>query len=139
MSISPEGNLTLQISEVPEPSKTYKVDWDSGRILGFVDNQEAVKQAIIKTLITERYKYLIYDNQYGSELSYIISQDLPENLIAIMVKSDITEALMTDSRITSIDNFQIEFSTQSNILVSFDVDTIFGSASFQKLQVRGDI
>lgn len=139
MSISPEGNLTLQISEVPEPSKTYKVDWDSGRILGFVDNQEAVKQAILKMLITERYKYLIYDNQYGSELSYIISQDLPENLIAIMVKSDITETLMLDSRITSIDNFQIEFSTQSNILVSFDVDTIFGSASFQKLQVRGDI
>lgn len=33
-------------------SRTYAIDWEAGRIAGFIDEQEAVKQ-FIKTCLTE--------------------------------------------------------------------------------------
>ena len=48
--------------------KTYRLDLDSGRIIGTVDGIEAVNQAIRKAIITARYKCLIYDDDYGGEL-----------------------------------------------------------------------
>lgn len=66
------------------PSKTYAMTLDTkravgvyedgteivyhGRIMGYVDGQAAVQQAIRKALITPRFKCLIYDNQYGSQI-----------------------------------------------------------------------
>ena len=61
--------LVTQVEEAAEPpSKTYRLDLEEGRILGMVDGQEAVRQAIHKAIITPRWKCLIYDNQYGSEI-----------------------------------------------------------------------
>ena len=42
------------------PTRTYKADFETGRVAGFVDETEAMKQAIIKILMTERFSYLIY-------------------------------------------------------------------------------
>ena len=53
------------------PSKTYKLNTnvnnqiEATRIIGFVDNLDAVRQAIYHILMTERYAYLIYDDNYG--------------------------------------------------------------------------
>ena len=58
-----------------KPSKTYKLDLDKGRILGMVDGQEAVRQAIRKAIIKPRWKCLIYDNQYGSEIEAAVIQN----------------------------------------------------------------
>ena len=49
-------------------SRTYAIDWEAGRIAGFIDEQEAVKQFIKKALLTPRFHCLIYDSQYGSEI-----------------------------------------------------------------------
>ena len=72
--------IPLPINEVTEavekPSLTYNLDLEKGRIIGKVDGIEAVKQAIHKAIITPRFKCLIYDNQYGSEIrDVIIAQD----------------------------------------------------------------
>ena len=40
-------------------SRTYAIDWENGRIRGFVDEQEAVKQYMKKALLTPRFKCLI--------------------------------------------------------------------------------
>ena len=47
---------------------TYGLDLDKGRITGKIDGLEAVNQAIRKAIITPRWKCLVYDNQYGSEI-----------------------------------------------------------------------
>ncbi len=58
------------------PSKTYRLDLDKGRIIGKVDGLAAVNQAIRKALITPRFRCLIYEQPYGSELKdAIITQD----------------------------------------------------------------
>ena len=36
-------------------SRTYAIDWEAGRIAGFIDEQEAVKQFIKKALLTPRF------------------------------------------------------------------------------------
>ena len=59
-----------------QPSLTYRLDLENGRIVGRVDKLEAVNQAIRKAIITPRFKCLIYDNQYGSEVEEaIITKD----------------------------------------------------------------
>ena len=45
----------LQINETTEPSNTFFIDFDKGRISGFIDEKEAVKQAIMLILNTEKY------------------------------------------------------------------------------------
>ena len=48
--------IPIGIAEVQDaqekPSRTYRLDLDAGRIVGFVDNLEAVQQAIRKAIIT---------------------------------------------------------------------------------------
>ena len=45
------------------PSENYKVDYKD-RIYGHSDGLEAMKQTAYRILLTERYKYMIYDWNY---------------------------------------------------------------------------
>ena len=56
-----------------KPTKTYKIDLKNGKISGYIDELEAVQQYIHKTLITPRFKCLIYGNQYGSEIESMMT------------------------------------------------------------------
>lgn len=73
----------LQIDESTEPSNTFFIDFEKGRISGFVDEREAVKQAIMLILNTERYKFLIYSWNYGVELEELIGTHPDLSLIHI--------------------------------------------------------
>ena len=55
-------------NEQEKPSRTYRIDWDEGRIIGFVDGQEAMNQYIKKAIRTRRFRCLIYSNQHEREL-----------------------------------------------------------------------
>ena len=62
---------TFLFDEEPEteeqPSLTYKMDIDKKQIRGFADELEAMKQAVYKILLTERYQYIMYSWDYGIE------------------------------------------------------------------------
>ncbi len=119
-----------EISEAEEqPSRTYKLDLDAGRILGFVDGQEAVRQAIRKALITPRWKCLIYDNQYGSEIEDAVTvNDATREYVRSVVPGFVRDCLKPDSRILSVSNFTFEF-RDDGAYIGFDADTIFGKIS----------
>lgn len=105
------------------PSRTYALDIDSGRIRGTTDGREALKQAIYLILNTERYAHLIYSWNYGSETNNLIGQ--PKDYALPEIKRLITEALLQDDRILSVEKF--EFSTEKfKVLVTFTVNTIYG-------------
>ena len=57
-----------------QPSRTYAVNWQTGRVAGFVDGIDALKQAIYKILQTERFADIIYSWNYGFEANRIIGQ-----------------------------------------------------------------
>lgn len=120
----PQNEVLLEdLEEVPYANKTYRVNFQTGRIEGNIDGLQAVIQAVIKMLNTERFAYEIYDDQYGNELESLIGKDY------LFVKNDIKrvieEALLVDDRIVSIEDFNIneEASTSDSLVVSFMVRT----------------
>lgn len=118
----------LQIDESTEPSNTFFIDFEKGRISGFVDEREAVKQAIMLILNTERYKFLIYSWNYGVELEELIGTH--PDIVEDEVERLISEALLQDDRITAVYDF--EFSrNKDTLLVSFKVDSIYGDIDIE--------
>lgn len=69
-SISIPQNFTV----VTQPSYTYAMDLENQVIRGYVDNLEAMKQAIYKILSTSRFLELIYSWNYGAELDGLLGR-----------------------------------------------------------------
>lgn len=111
-------------------NRTYKIDLVSNSISGYVDGIEAIKQAIYKTLDTERFSYVIYSSGYGSELIRFIGQNT--TLAQLELQRTIEEALLVDDRIISITNFKIDKIDKGSIYISFDVNTIEGNLKTTK-------
>jgi len=115
------------------PSKTYKLDLDKGRILGFVDGQDAVRQAIRKALITPRFKCLIYDNQYGSEIEdAVTANDATREYVRSVVPGFVEDCLKPDTRILGVSNFTFDFQ-DDGAYIGFDADTIFGKINIEEV------
>ena len=117
----------LQI-EAEQPSKSYRLDMNRKRILplGTVDGLEAVQQSIAKTLNSPRFRCLIYDDQYGSELkNLIIGADTTPDLIETELPRMVRDALLVDTRIFNVLDFKIEFEDE-NTYIEFTADTAFG-------------
>lgn len=129
-------DIPIPVEELEESeeitSRTYAINWEDGRIMGFVDGQEAVRQFIKKALMTPRFKCLIYDSQYGSEIKEVVLQEnATREYIETEMQFLVSDALSYDERILDIYNLEIEFQDsypmQDSVLISFDVDTIYGS------------
>lgn len=116
-----------------QPSRTYKLDFDRGRIIGMVDGLEAVNQAIRKAIITPRFKCLIYDNQYGSEIEdAIIAKDASRDYIKAAMEGFIKDALLPDTRIISVYDFNISLE-EDGAHISFSANTIFGETQVEEV------
>lgn len=130
MALVPESSIDNSGSALGiQTGRTYKIDFDYGCADGICDGVEAVKQAVYKILNTERYKYVIYDRNYGIELKDLIGK--PPLYVSAIIKGRITEALEDDDRILSVDDFIIERNDNS-ITVEFTVETVFGSGKAVK-------
>lgn len=128
--------LSTPIETVEEareaPSRTYRLDLDRGRIVGTVDGIEAVRQAIQKAIITPRFKCLIYDNQYGSEIEEtIVAKDADEDYVRATAEGFIRDALLPDSRIIDISDFEFDFIGDS-AHIKFTAETIFGQTDIEE-------
>lgn len=121
--------LTLEVEA--QPSLTYALDIEHGRIRGMVDNLESLRQAIYLILSTERYAYLIYSWDYGVELVELIGK--PKEYALPEIKRCITEALLQDDRVTAVDGFEFETGKET-VHVTFTVHSIFGD-----LEVETDV
>ncbi|WP_097026184.1 DUF2634 domain-containing protein [Clostridium peptidivorans] len=133
ISILPQGAIVQNDLEVEEtfiqPTKTYKVDFIKGRVVGFCDGVEALKQAICLILNTERYEHLIYSDYYGSELKFLISNE--RNIAESEYKRRIREALIQDDRIESVDNFTFKYD-KDGVLIEFMVFSIYGEFDMER-------
>lgn len=100
--------------EKEQPSLTYKLDLDTGRIVGKVDGLEAVNQFILKALLTPRFHCLVYDNQYGSEIKDTVTdENATEELIRAEIPRLVEDALLCDGRILKVYDFEFEFNEDS--------------------------
>ncbi len=123
----PEIELLLNdIEEVEYSNRTYGIEFfidDEDCIQGYVEEMDAIAQAIYLILSTERYEYPIYSWDYGVELVDLIGQPVP--YILSELERRIEEALTQDDRIESIRDFDFEIN-KNKINVTFTVVTNIG-------------
>lgn len=120
----PKGLNINAIEIKTQPSLNYKMNLDRETVNGMCDKQEAMKQVIYKILNTERYKYLIYSWNYGIELEDLFGR--PAKAVTGELERRITEALIQDDRINSVDSFAFDTSKRHKVAATFTAHTIFG-------------
>lgn len=123
--------LTTELTIETESSKNYKMKFEQELISGYVDELEAMKQVAYKILNTERYEYNIYSWNYGIELKDLYGE--PTNYVCAELTRRITEALVQDERINSVDSFEFDTSQKGLIFTTFVIHTIFGDLSLEKM------
>lgn len=112
------------VSPKEQPSRTYRLEPNGKRIIGFIDGLDAMKQAALLILNTERFRHEIYSWNYGNEISTALGEDF--GLAQSNVKRFIKEALLQDERISDVDEFVFGKTARNTLVVSFTVSTIFG-------------
>ena len=119
--------LTEEITEINYPSNTYRIvfstkndpiqasrgvvaltvsteETSGDRINGYVDGLEAIAQAVYLILSTERYQFIIYSWDYGTEFVDLIGQPMP--YVMSELPRRIREALTQDDRIDDVKDFE---------------------------------
>lgn len=123
----PELNAINQMDETM-PSYTYNINRNTNRISGYIDDKDAIVQAIYLILQTERYESMIYNWYYGAELDNLIGKN--RNYVTSELKRMIREALIEDDRISEVTSFSFSYKDDS-ILVQFLVQTIIGDIQME--------
>lgn len=124
------GFLDKDFEIEEQPSLTYRMQTEEKRIRGHTDGLEAVRQAIYKIIMTERYQYVMYSWNYGIELLDLFGE--PVTYVCPELKRRISEALLWDGRIRSVDNFDFDFPQKGVVHVAFTVHTVFGDVQAER-------
>ena len=126
------NNILLNVlEEIDEStSRTYYLNVEKNTISGYCDGIEAMKQAIYCILNTERFEHIIYSWNYGIETKHLIGEST--TFVIPEIERVITEALLQDTRILEVKNF--EFQTNKNtVFVKFSVITTVGEIKSEKM------
>ncbi|MED0777773.1 MULTISPECIES: DUF2634 domain-containing protein [Bacillus amyloliquefaciens group] len=136
MSLSPEIEFDdfEDDSEVIETSRTYRIDFENGRITNeLIAGVEAIKQFVYMALHTERYSYSVFSHDIGNELQEVLSDNETTDAYKKMeIPRLIEEALIYDDRISSVTDFEIDKSGD-RFIVSFIVETDEGTLEIEEV------
>lgn len=122
MALSPLQPEEDRVVTAVLPLKTYALD-----LSGTIDGREAILQLVDKAVRTARYRFAIYDYDYGCELEDIIGQYVSTALLESEIPRVIREALIYDERIDNVSNFEITKDTDKlyvSFFVSVDNETV---------------
>lgn len=112
--------------QVVEPSLTWRMNLETGRIEGFIDDKEAIRQYIRKALMTPRNQYLIYDDEYGEEISTLIGSNLTQAVRDVELPRLVRETIEYDDRISAVRDIVITPYNADSVHITFTVELIDG-------------
>ena len=118
------GFLDKDFGIEERPGFTYKMQPDEKSVRGHTDGLDAVRQAVFKIIMTERYQYIVYSWNYGIELLDLFGE--PVTYVCPELTRRISEALLWDDRIQGVDSFEFDFPRKGIVHVTFIAHTIFG-------------
>jgi hypothetical phage related protein len=114
-------------SQVVKIPREYGIDFDTGQLTGkIVEGIEAIKVWIWLCLHTERFRHAIYSSDYGAALEQYFGHVLSDEYINTDCESEVTDALLINDYIESIENFGA-VKDGEHLRISFRVVTKFGS------------
>ena len=147
----PDNNLfpVVEIPEYIEGNEEYDVDYkpsvawdlekgDFVRSPSFAmtrnDGLEAFKVWCIKTVSTERYTCLAYDNDIGTEMEDAM-KEADENAVELAIERTIEEALKVNPRTESVEDF--EFTWEPSVVkVKFTVFAVYWESFDLEVELR---
>ena len=129
------ANPFVELKDVPKNElpefREYAFDFskdefivENGR-LASVTQKEAIKVWAYKALITERYRYRAYFDDYGAELEHFVGTVTNDGAEAIEVFRYIEEALLVNPYITDVNVLGIE-QNKKKITLNIELITIYG-------------
>ncbi len=129
-----EDDLATDFDIENEPSLTYAMNAERSIFVGKVDDLEAIQQAVLKIINTERYEYEIYSWDYGIEIQDLYGKPVP--YVMSELKQRIIDALTADDRIDSVDDFTVERVGKNILNCTFKVITIQGDEFTMESEVK---
>lgn len=122
--------LIQEVGRTMHPNRTYRIQFNddevSGKINGYIDGLDALRQSIYLILMTERYRFPIYSWDYGIELTDLIGQDMP--YVIAELPRRIRDALIQDNRIDDVVDFEFDVHGR-NLQINFTVVSNIGNIS----------
>lgn len=116
-------DLSTGVSFVSQPSRTWYINKETGRIQGECDGWQSVRQAVEIILNVERFRWQIYSPYSGMQWEGLIGQD--PGYVASELQRRITDALLMDDRVRGISDFS--YTVEGNTLrASLTVNTVYG-------------
>ena len=120
------------LSEANTIHRTYRMDFDKKRIVGMVDGLEATQQAVAKAMMTKRFAYQIYDDQYGCDIANKIgntslTQEYLDSDIPVMIE----DMLLPDDTVTGVGDVTFEMLDRDSLFIKLLVETIYGNAEIE--------
>lgn len=112
------------------PTRTYRLDLVNKRIIGIIDDAQAVLQFITKVLSTDKYAFEIYDWYYGNELLKLVGHSY--DYVITRIPNIFKEALLVDDRITDVRDFTFTQSSFDSVNVVCYVDTVYGTIKYEQ-------
>lgn len=132
-------NESNEVNNEVAAERIYKdIQWDyeNNKPLLFngnfviVEGLEAIKVWCWKVLHIERYEHLIYTWDYALDIEQFTGQTL-SNLNKVEIIKEITEGLMQNKHITSVDNFILS-TKKKKTFIEFNINTEYGSLTERK-------
>lgn len=122
------------LSEANTIHRTYKMDFENNRIAGMVDGLEATQQAIVKELLTTRFAYQIYDDQYGCDIGNKIGNaSLTKEYIEADIPTMINDMLSTYDTVVGLQDIEYEITDVDSAYITLYIETIYGSTSIEQI------
>lgn len=90
-----------------------------------VISSDAWGEWCVKALCSERYKYLIYSDNYGEEIDTLLGKSYPCKVVESEIRRMVKDCLMVDKRTASVDNFKFTW-IDDGIMFSCDVKNTIG-------------
>lgn len=126
-----EVNRSLEESSELPLLREYFFDFEKGSLVyengkpKIVSGVEALKIQLHKALITERYKYLGYSWNYGSEITSLIGKVQSNAVVEAEAKRLIEECLLVNPYVTSIGKVDTKLDGKK-LTINAQVNTVYG-------------
>lgn len=130
--MTPSAEIELDMTKIEKmtmPSLTWKINEEKAEVRGETDELDAMRQAISKILRTERYRYEIYDQNYGVELEELYGKNM--TYVIPELKRRMEDALLADDRVTAVTDFSFQ-EEEGSVTAAFVVHTIFGEVTAER-------
>lgn len=131
--LQPMSERFIEVNRTAEPGFTYEFDFTTKQFTGqMIDEYDAIRQFILKAILTQRFRYLIYTDAYGSEIETLIEDNATFAYAEAEMSRFVYEAIVYDDRIESVHSFVI-YQVKDELFCDFTVVPIEGT----EIQMRG--